>query len=76
MEKWEPSSQLNFSPTWREWFHFKSKDKGRRSEANAGGTGMLMGRAGLSELVGCHLLFTFFWFFMFGRGQWLVYHLI
>ena len=37
---------------------------------------MLMGRAGLSELVGCHLLFTFFWFFMFGRGQWLVYHLI
>ena len=31
---------------------------------------------GFSELVGCHLLFTFFWFFMLGHGQWLVCHLI
>ena len=40
------SSQLNFSPTWREWFDFKSKDKGRRTEANTGEAGTFRGRAG------------------------------
>ena len=76
MEKWEQSSQLNFSPTWREWFDFKSKDKGGGSEADPGEAGPFRGRAGLLESVGCHLLFTFFWFFMFSHGQQLVYHLI
>lgn len=33
------------------------------------------GRAGLSESVGCLLLSTFSWLFMFSHGQWLVYHL-
>ena len=52
MVKWEHSSQLNFSPTWREWFGFKSKDKGRRSEANTGEAGTFRGRAGLFQVSG------------------------
>ena len=70
MQKWEQSSQLNFSPTWREWFDFKQQRQREEGQVHLGEW------QSFSKLVGCHSLFTFFWFFVFGHGQRLLCHLI
>ena len=71
MEKRELSSQSNFLPTWQQELNLKSKDKGRRSEANDGEAyALVYGEgAGLFEGEGCHPLFILFWSLMSGPGR-------
>ena len=47
MEKWELSSHISFSPTWREGFNSPEERQRRRSEANAGEASALGGETGL-----------------------------
>ena len=79
MEARELSSQINFSPICERDLILKSKDKGRRSEANDGEAWALVywgrGRALLRDW-GAIPFLSVFWSLLSSQGHWWVCHLI